>query len=112
MIINALNSGAKVFMADCEDATSPTWQNMIEGQLNLRDAVMRTISFQDPTGKEYKLKDETAVLLVRPRGLHLEEKYMLLDGNPISGSFLDFVLYNSFLNFGTIFLLIPSTKSG
>ena len=93
MIINALNSGAKVFMADCEDATSPTWQNMIEGQLNLRDAVMRTISFQDPNGKEYKLKDETAVLLVRPRGLHLEEKYMLLDGNPISGSFLDFGLY-------------------
>ena len=93
MIINALNSGAKVFMADCEDATSPTWQNMIEGQLNLRDAVMRTISFQDPTGKEYKLKDETAVLLVRPRGLHLEEKYMILDGNPISGSFLDFGLY-------------------
>ena len=93
MIINALNSGAKVFMADCEDATSPTWQNIIEGQLNLRDAVMRTISFQDPTGKEYKLKDETAVLLVRPRGLHLEEKYMLLDGNPISGSFLDFGLY-------------------
>ena len=93
MIINALNSGAKIFMADCEDATSPTWKNMIEGQLNLRDAVMRTISFQDPTGKEYKLKDETAVLLVRPRGLHLEEKYMLLDGNPISGSFLDFGLY-------------------
>ena len=75
-------------MADCEDATSPTWENMIEGQLNLRDAVMRTIAFQDPNGKEYKLKDETAVLLVRPRGLHLEEKYMLLDGNPISGSFL------------------------
>ena len=93
MIINALNSGAKIFMADCEDATSPTWKNMIEGQLNLRDAVLRTISFQDPTGKEYKLKDEIAVLLVRPRGLHLEEKYMLLDGNPISGSFLDFGLY-------------------
>ena len=93
MIINALNSGAKVFMADCEDATSPTWKNMIEGQLNLRDAVKRTISFQDSTGKEYKLKDETAVLLVRPRGLHLEEKYMLLDGDPISGSFLDFGLY-------------------
>jgi len=93
MIINALNSGAKVFMADCEDATSPTWKNIIEGQLNLRDAVMRRISYQDPNGKEYKLKDETAVLFVRPRGLHLEEKYILLDGDSISASFLDFGLY-------------------
>lgn len=93
MIINALNSGAKVFMADCEDATSPTWNNIIEGQLNLRDAVNRTISFKNPDGKEYKLKDETAVLFVRPRGLHLEEKYILLDGRPISAGLLDFGLY-------------------
>ena len=69
-------------------ATSPTWNNIIEGQINLRDAVNRTISFQNPDGKEYKLKDETAVLLVRPRGLHLEEKYILLDGNPISAGLL------------------------
>ena len=93
MIINALNSGAKVFMADCEDATSPTWESIIEGQLNLRDAVTRTISFQNPDGKEYKLNKEIAVLFVRPRGLHLEEKHILLNGNPISGSFLDFGLY-------------------
>ena len=93
MIINALNSGAKVFMADCEDATSPTWESMIEGQLNLRDAVNRTISFKNPDGKEYRLNEKTAVLLVRPRGLHLEEKHILLNGNPISGSFLDFGLY-------------------
>ncbi|WP_394235732.1 malate synthase A [Niallia oryzisoli] len=93
MIINALNSGAKVFMADCEDATAPTWRNMIEGQINLRDAVRRTISFHNPAGKEYKLKEQTAVLLVRPRGFHLEEKNILLDGQPISGSLLDFGLY-------------------
>jgi malate synthase len=93
MIINALNSGAKVFMADCEDATSPTWENMVEGQINLRDAVNRTISFENPNGKKYELKEETAVLLVRPRGLHLEEKHLLLDGQPISGSFFDFGMY-------------------
>ena len=93
MIINALNSGAKVFMADCEDATSPTWENIIEGQINLRDAVNRTISFKNPDGKEYKLKDKTAVLLVRPRGFHLEEKNIVLDGRPISGGLLDFGLY-------------------
>jgi len=93
MIINALNSGAKVFMADCEDATAPTWKNMIEGQINLRDAVRRTISFHNSAGKEYKLKEQTAVLLVRPRGFHLEEKNIFLDGQPISGSLLDFGLY-------------------
>nr|WP_295973503.1 malate synthase A [uncultured Bacillus sp.] len=93
MIINALNSGAKVFMADCEDATSPTWESIIEGQINLKDAVNRTISFKNPDGKEYKLNDETAVLLVRPRGIHLEEKNLLLNGNRISGSFVDFGLY-------------------
>ncbi|WP_338471597.1 malate synthase A [Niallia sp. XMNu-256] len=93
MVINALNSGAKVFMADFEDATSPSWRNVMEGQINLKDAVNRTITFQNPDGREYRLKDQTAVLLVRPRGLHLKEKNILLDGHPISGSFVDFGLY-------------------
>ncbi|MEH7299226.1 malate synthase A [Neobacillus drentensis] len=93
MVINALNSGAKLFMADFEDATSPTWENAVEGQINLRDAVKRTISFENPNGKRYELNKETAVLIVRPRGLHLEEKHVLLDGKPISGSFFDFGLY-------------------
>ena len=93
MVINALNSGAKLFMADFEDATSPTWESIIEGQINLRDAINRTISFENPNGKTYELKKETAVLIVRPRGLHLEEKHVLLDGKPISGSFFDFGIY-------------------
>lgn len=93
MVINALNSGAKVFMADCEDATSPTWENVVEGQINLRDAVNRTISFENPNGKRYELKKDIAVLMVRPRGLHLEEKHLVLEGRPISGSFLDFGMY-------------------
>ena len=93
MVINALNSGAKLFMADFEDATSPTWENVVEGQINLRDAVKRTISFENPNGKKYELNEQTAVLIVRPRGLHLEEKHVLVDGQPISGSFLDFGLY-------------------
>ncbi|MED1471713.1 malate synthase A [Bacillus salipaludis] len=93
MVINALNSDAKIFMADFEDATSPTWKNIVEGQINLRDAVNRTISFENPNGKKYTLNEKTAVLLVRPRGLHLEEKNVLLDGKPISGSLFDFGLY-------------------
>jgi len=93
MVINALNSGAKLFMADFEDATSPTWESIIEGQINLRDAINRTISFENPNGKNYQLNEETAVLIVRPRGLHLEEKHVLLDGKPISGSFFDFGMY-------------------
>ncbi|MBT3785490.1 malate synthase A [bacterium] len=93
MVINALNSGAKVFMADFEDANSPTWEVCIEGQLNLRDAIRRTISFQAPGGKEYNLKDEVATLLVRPRGWHMVEKHLVLDGNPVSASFVDFGLY-------------------
>jgi malate synthase len=93
MVINALNSGAKLFMADFEDATSPTWDNIVEGQINLRDAVNRTISFENPNGKKYVLNEETAVLMVRARGLHLEEKNVLLDGKPISGGFFDFGLY-------------------
>lgn len=93
MVINALNSGAKVFMADFEDATSPTWENLIEGQLNLRDAIRRTISFASPEGKQYQLNEKTATLLVRPRGWHLPEKHLLIDGQPISGSLFDFGLY-------------------
>ncbi len=93
MVINALNSGAKVFMADFEDATSPTWKNLIEGQANLRDAVRRTISFTNPDGKQYKLNEKTATLMVRPRGWHLPEKHLLNDGQPISGSLFDFGLY-------------------
>ncbi|SHI57837.1 malate synthase [Hymenobacter daecheongensis DSM 21074] len=92
MIINALNSGAKVFMADLEDSNSPTWANVIEGQRNLRDAVRRTISLSTPT-KEYKLNAETATLMVRPRGWHLLEKHVLVDGEPISASLFDFGLY-------------------
>jgi malate synthase len=93
MMINALNSGAKVFMADLEDALSPTWDNVVQGQINLRDAVRREISFANPDGKEYRLNDETATLLVRPRGWHLVEKHVLVDGRPISASLFDFGLY-------------------
>ena len=93
MVINALNCGAKVFMADLEDASSPTWHNCVDGQINLYDAVRRQIDFTASNGKEYKLKDETAVLLVRPRGWHLEEKHMTVDGEPVSGSLFDFGLY-------------------
>jgi malate synthase len=93
MIINALNSGASVFMADFEDANSPTWQNNIEGQINLRDTVNRTIGFTSPEGKPYRLAERTATLLVRPRGWHLVEKHLLIDGKPVSGSLFDFGLY-------------------
>jgi malate synthase len=94
MIINALNSGANVFMADFEDASSPTWDNMVSGQANLFDAVRRTIAYTAPeTGKSYALKDKTAVLFVRPRGWHLEERHVLVDGKPISGSLFDFGLF-------------------
>lgn len=93
MIINALNSGAKVFMADFEDANSPTWQNNIEGQLNLRDAVRRTIELTSPEGKRYTLAEKIAVLFVRPRGWHLNEKHLQVDGAEISGSLFDFGLF-------------------
>jgi malate synthase len=92
MMINALNSGAKVFMADFEDANSPTWENMVGGQANLIDAVERTIEFTGPEGKEYRLAEETATLLVRPRGWHLPEKHLVVDGQPVSGSLFDFGL--------------------
>jgi malate synthase len=93
MVINALNSGAKVFMADLEDASSPTWSNVVDGQRNLYDAVRRTISFQNPDGREYALNAETATLLVRPRGWHLDERHMTVDGESVSGSLFDFGLY-------------------
>ncbi|MCB7479821.1 malate synthase A [Christiangramia sediminis] len=94
MIINALNSGAKTFMADLEDSTSPTWKNVMEGQQNLFDANTKTISLEDPKrGKSYNLKAETAVLLVRPRGLHLNEKHLLINEEEASGSLVDFGLY-------------------
>src|SRR5438874_3041927 len=93
MVINALNSGAKVFMADFEDANAPTWANMVEGQINLRDAIRRTITFTNPQGKEYRLNERTAVLFVRPRGWHLHEKHLLVDGEPASGAFFDFGLF-------------------
>jgi malate synthase len=94
MVINALNSGANVFMADFEDANSPTWDNMVSGQINLRDAVNRTIEFSDrKTGKTYKLNEKTAVLIARPRGWHLLEEHILVDGQPMSGSLFDFGLY-------------------
>jgi malate synthase len=93
MVINALNSGAKVFMADFEDATSPTWDNLMQGQINLRDAVRREIDFTADNGKTYKLNKKTAVLKVRPRGWHLPEKHVLVDGEPISASIFDFGLF-------------------
>jgi malate synthase len=93
MVINALNSGASVFMADFEDANAPTWDNMISGQINLRDAVSGTISFTSPEGKEYCLDDRIATLMVRPRGWHLVEKHVRIDGEPVSAALFDFGLY-------------------
>ncbi len=93
MIINALNSGAKVFMADFEDANSPTWDNCVQGQINLYDAVRRTIEYTSPEGKEYRLNEQTAVLCVRPRGWHLPEKHIYIDGEPAPGALVDFGLY-------------------
>ena len=93
MIINALNSGANVFMADFEDSNSPTWKNILEGQVNLRDAVNETIRYRSPEGNLYELCEVPAVLMVRPRGWHLVEKHFLIDGEPISASLFDFGLY-------------------
>ncbi|MCW5747125.1 MAG: malate synthase A [Alphaproteobacteria bacterium] len=94
MIINALNCGANVFMADFEDASTPTWANMVEGQINLRAANRREIDFTEPsTGKDYKLGQKIATLFVRPRGWHLPERHLLVDGKPMSGSLFDFGLY-------------------
>src|SRR6266851_7361302 len=94
MIINALNCGANVFMADFEDASTPSWTNLIEGQLNLREAIAGTITYDDPaSGKHYELNPKTAVLKVRPRGWHLPENHILVDGAPMSGSLFDFGLF-------------------
>ena len=93
MIINALNSGASMFMADFEDSNSPTWQNNLSGQLNLRDAVRGEIDYVSPEGKEYRLNPNPAVLLVRPRGWHLVERHYHIDGQPVSGSLFDFGLF-------------------
>ncbi|HTE04559.1 MAG TPA: malate synthase A, partial [Planctomycetota bacterium] len=93
MIINALNSGASVYMADFEDSTAPTWANLVDGQLNLRDAVRGDIEHVAENGKRYRLAAQTATLMVRPRGWHLPEKHLLVDGQPMSGSLFDFGLF-------------------
>lgn len=93
MVINALNSGAKVFMADFEDASTPSWHNLMDGQINLRDAIRKQIDFTADNGKRYSLNKEVAVLKVRPRGFHMEENHVLIDGEPISASLFDFGLY-------------------
>ena len=94
MVINALNCGASTYMADFEDANTPTWSNLIEGHVNLKDAIRRTITYSDPaTGKDYKLNPTTAVLIVRPRGWHLPENHVRVDGQPMTGAFFDFGLF-------------------
>ena len=93
MMINALNSGASGFMADLEDSMSPTWTNVVQGQVNLTDAIERTIEFTGPDGREYALDDEVATLLVRPRGWHLPEKHLVIDGSEVAGAFVDAGLY-------------------
>ncbi len=93
MIINALNSGASTFMADFEDSNSPTWENCMQGQINLSDAINRNINFVNDEGKSYQLGEKLATLLVRPRGLHLEEKNIEINGEKTSGSLVDFGIY-------------------
>jgi malate synthase len=93
MLVNALNSGAKVFMADFEDASTPTWHNKVQGQINLIDSIERRIDFATPEGKEYTLNDTVAALMPRPRGWHLPEKHVLVDGEPMSGGLFDFGLF-------------------
>ncbi|HQR09945.1 MAG TPA: malate synthase A [Casimicrobiaceae bacterium] len=93
MIVNALNSGAQVFMADFEDANTPRWDNNIQGHINLRDAIRRRIDFVSPEGKSYALKEKLATLFVRPRGWHLPEKHVKIDGQAVSGGIFDFALY-------------------
>ena len=93
MVINALNSGAKTYMADFEDSHAPTWEATIQGQINLRDAIAGTITYRSPEGKEYHLNEQIATLIVRPRGWHLLEKHVLIDGKPVSGGIFDFALF-------------------
>jgi malate synthase len=117
MMINAFNSGASVFMADFEDANAPAWDNMVSGQVNLVDAIERKIDFESPEGKRYELKDEIATLLVRPRGWHLNERHVLVDGQPISGSLFDFGVFmfncaERLLNKGTApYFYLPKLES-
>src|SRR6185437_1338262 len=117
MVINALNSGASVFMADLEDANSPTWENTIGGQINVRDAIRGDITFASPEGKNYALAERTAVLMIRPRGWHLPEKHLTLEGRPVSGSLVDaglFVFHNAraLLDRGTgPYLYLPKLES-
>ena len=117
MIINALNSGARGFMADLEDSLSPTWENVVQGQLNLTDAIAGTIDFNGPDGREYRLGDEVATLLVRPRGWHLVEKHVRIDGEPAAGAFVDAGLYlyrnaRALLDKGTgPYLYLPKMES-
>ena len=93
MVINALNSGAKIYMSDFEDSNCPKWDNNLQGHINLRDAIRRTISYTNEAGKLYKLNDKVASLMVRPRGWHLPEKHIVIDGKPASGGIVDFSLY-------------------
>ena len=93
MTINALNSGAKVWLADLEDANTPHWGNVVSGQLNLGDALAGTIDFTSPEGKDYALRDLSTTIVVRPRGWHLPEKHIMVDGEPTSGSLVDFALH-------------------
>jgi malate synthase len=117
MIINALNSGARGFMADLEDSLSPTWANVVQGQLNLTDAIAGTIEFTGPDGREYRLGDQVATLLVRPRGWHLVEKHVRIDGEPVAGAFVDAGLYlyrnaRALLDKGTgPYLYLPKMES-
>jgi malate synthase len=117
MVINALNSGADGFMADFEDANSPTWHNMVQGQINVRDAIMGTITYDGSDGRHYELKDDPATLLVRPRGWHLAERHLRIGGEPMSGSLFDFGMF--FFNSGppligcglAPFLYLPKMES-
>ncbi len=93
MVINALNSGADGFMADFEDANTPTWHNMVQGQINVRDAIMGTITYDGSDGRHYELGDDPATLLVRPRGWHLAERHIRIDDEPMSGSLFDFGMF-------------------
>ena len=117
MVINALNSGANMFMADFEDSSTPTWSNQIQGQINMRDAIAGTISFTSPEGKSYRLAEKVATRLVRPRGWHLDEKHMRVDGKPVSGGLFDFGLYffhnaaTRVANGSGIYLYLPKMES-
>ena len=117
LVINALNSGADGFMADFEDANAPTWRNMVQGQINVRDAIMGTLTYDGSDGRHYELSDDPATLLIRPRGWHLPERHLRIDGDPISGSLFDFGMF--FFNSGppliasglAPFLYLPKMES-